>query len=1064
MSPPSPRAAEARTAFASHANGVLDTTPDERFDRIARLAADLLDTPVALVSLVDGDRLYLKSTHGLELKEILLKDSFCAHSIDRDDVLVVEDARADARFHDNLYVTGPPHVRFYAAVPLTSPAGRHLGTLSVLAFEPRTLTERHHDHLRTLGAMAVDELELSRQISETDLSRLRTQVVIDAMRSGFFVVDAHWRITHVNGSIERQLGQTRAQIVGRNLWEAFPDLRDTPFEAQYRLAMRERTPVRFESPHVASGRWYEVKADPFEDGLSVHFDDVTERRHHAEEVARLLAREQALTHALREREETFRALAENSPDVIARYDRDLRLRYVNPAIESQTGLARGQLLGKRTTELHEPSIVGQSLEDALRTILSTGRPLNRSFAFQTPQGVRHFEMALVPERNDRDEIVSVLTRASDVTERKRAEEQLRLLESAVAHAQDGVIVTDATLDGDGPRILYVNDAHLRLVGYRREEVVGQTPRLFQGPDTSPDARARIRAALERAEPVEQEILNYTKAGNPYWIEMLIAPVVGPDGQPTHFVSTQRDITERKAAAERFLADMARYRALSRLISAYAFAYRVDGERLVSEWTTETVVDVLGFTNHEVGEAGARSFIHPDDLARWDARNRLLANGQEATDDFRVRRRAGDYRWIRVHTFPEFDAAGRVVRVYGAAQDITDQKESEAELIAARDAAEEAARLKDAFLANMSHEIRTPLTAILGFSELLHEEVGPEAAPIVEYIEGAGRRLMETLTSVLDLSQLRAGVMETHPVPTDVVALARETVEILSRLAERKGLTLSLVDAPAALVLDVDAGALGRVLTNLINNAVKFTDAGSVEVSVAARGGAVRFSVHDTGIGISDTFLPHLFDEFRQESTGLTRRHEGAGLGLAITKALVDLMGGTIAVESAPGAGTTFVVTLPCGADAATGEADETEAPSPTSPEHTSNGRPPRVLVVEDNKPTRDLLERVLGRHFDLVAASNAPHTRAVCAAQPWEFALVLLDINLGEGGSGLDLLREFRSRPDTHATRFVAMTAYALPGDEERMLAAGFDAYVAKPFTRADLYHVIAPALRTKAP
>lgn len=107
-------------------HGSLDPTPDERFDRIARLAADLLDTPVALISLVDGDRLYLKSTHGLDLKEVLLKDSFCVYSIDSDDVLVVEDARADARFRENLYVTGPPHVRFYAAVPLTSPSGRHL--------------------------------------------------------------------------------------------------------------------------------------------------------------------------------------------------------------------------------------------------------------------------------------------------------------------------------------------------------------------------------------------------------------------------------------------------------------------------------------------------------------------------------------------------------------------------------------------------------------------------------------------------------------------------------------------------------------------------------------------------------------------------------------------------------------------------------------------------------------------------------------------------------------------------------------------------------------------------
>jgi len=243
--------------------------------------------------------------------------------------------------------------------------------------------------------------------------------------------------------------------------------------------------------------------------------------------------------------------------------------------------------------------------------------------------------------------------------------------------------------------------------------------------------------------------------------------------------------------------------------------------------------------------------------------------------------------------------------------------------AARERAEDAARLKSAFLANMSHEIRTPLTAIIGFSEVLGEEVPEAQREYVRIIESSARRLYSTLNSVLDLAQLEGRALRLRPEPLDLAAEAAAAAGALLPLAVRKGLrlTLDVPDTPVPAV--VDRGALTRVIDNLVGNAVKFTEHGGVTVAVAAdEDGTAVLRVHDTGIGIEASFIPHLFDEFRQASQGYDRSHEGNGLGLAITKRLVELSGGTVAVESRVGEGTTFIVRLPAPADTATDTAGD----------------------------------------------------------------------------------------------------------------------------------------------
>ncbi len=244
------------------------------------------------------------------------------------------------------------------------------------------------------------------------------------------------------------------------------------------------------------------------------------------------------------------------------------------------------------------------------------------------------------------------------------------------------------------------------------------------------------------------------------------------------------------------------------------------------------------------------------------------------------------------------------------QDITERNRYERELVAARNRAEEMSRLKTAFLANMSHEIRTPLTGIIGFADILAEEQADGPQEMAHLIRRAGERLLLTLNSVLDLAQLESGTLRLTPSAFDLVEETQALLPLFERQARERGLYLRLEHAQPQIPATADQGALSRILTNLISNALKYTEAGGVTVRLEKTRQEVVIEVADTGIGIGAAFLPHLFDAFTQESSGAARLYEGSGLGLKIVKELVDLMHGTVTAASEPGKGSAFTVRLP----------------------------------------------------------------------------------------------------------------------------------------------------------
>lgn len=519
------------------------------------------------------------------------------------------------------------------------------------------------------------------------------------------------------------------------------------------------------------------------------------------------------------------------------------------------------------------------------------------------------------------------------------------------------------------------------------------------------------------------------------------------GDVLYFEGVIEDVTERWHAEQVARRTEERYRALVQQSSDTITILDAHGR---IEYLSPSIVRNLGFDPAETTGKLISDLVHPDDRRRLEVLFQRAARrpGEFGSVDFRCRHADGHFVFVEAVGANMLD--NPMVRgIVLNSRDVTDRKRAEVALVRAKEQAEEVARLKSAFLANMSHEIRTPLTGIIGFAGVLADEVSDEHREFVTLIERSGRRLLQTLNSVLDLARLESNQMDLDLRIVDVAELVEDAVTLLEPLAKDSGNRLIIEASRPGPLCSLDSACLDRILNNLVGNALKFTHDGDVRVRVTASGDAVRIEVRDTGEGIDAAFVPHLFDEFKQESSGLRRQHEGSGLGLTITRRLVELMHGTISVESEKGVGSSFTVSFPLAAPA------QIEADQPVALARLR----PRVLVTDDNASTLALMERMLRDTAD-VDAVLTPEEALELAGDGLEsrYDVVFLDIHLAGSTSGTDVMRRMRDLPGYRDAHIVAFTAFALPGDRERFLNAGFSGYLGKPFTRDQLMAVIQEA------
>jgi len=852
---------------------ILDTPPEEVFDRIARMAASHFGTPIGAVSFVDETRQWLKAVHGLDVREIGREVAFCGHTILSDHPLVIPDTLKDQRFLDNPYVVDVPHLRFYAGAPIVTAEGDRLGTVSAIDQTPHP-DARQEDcqFLADLAAIVVHELEM--RLAASDFK----------------------------GEIERRM------------------------QSEQRLNL-------------------------------------------------------SIAHA---------------PITLATLDRDLRYTWIaNPPAP----LTPEFFIGRRDSDLWRPEIAGPHMIHK-REVMATGRSSRWELSVEIGGKLRHFDVSAEPLR-DNGEVVGVAYSAMEVTDRKQAE--LALARSEARHravvnsAADAIVVVDE----DG-HINHFNPAAERIFGYSAEEAVGQDIGLLM-PEADRDAhRAHFSRYLATGEAhvigIGREVVGRHKDGKVIPLDITVAEWW--DGRKRYFTGMMRDISRRKLAdAALRKAEEERQESLTFLNAMLEgipdpFFYKDrDGRYIVANKGTARVFGIenmVGKTDFDVAPAAVARRFRQADLE-------VMARGEPTILEEEVTDHAGATRWYLTSKIPLRDNSGEVVGVIGLARDITERRVMLDQMREAKEQAETANRAKTSFLAAASHDLRQPVQALLLFNNVLQGRLkGHPAGQIVARMKQSIDALQMLLESLLDISKLDAGVVIAKPETCSLAGICDRLVSEYAIRARRKGLKLHA--AACGYWTITDPALMERVVRNLLENAIRYTESGSILLGCRRRGERVLLQVIDTGIGIPADQVDAVFQEFRQLGNPERDRTKGLGLGLSIVRRLLGLLGHRLTVRSEPGRGTTFSIDLPRLDRPAVVERMIEATDMVPAAEAT-------VMVIDDEAIVRQGLEILLRDWgYGVVAAANAKEALDMVAVQGAPDAIIA-DYRLQGGRTGTEAVQ-----------------------------------------------------------
>ncbi|MBL8218530.1 MAG: PAS domain S-box protein [Bryobacterales bacterium] len=887
--------------------GVLDTEPEDSYDRLTRIAAQLFQTSSAAVCMIDEQRQWFKSCHGLSVSESPRAGSFCSHTILGAEPMVVCDARRDPRFAASPFVTGAPFLRFYAGAPLITPAGHRVGTLCVFDTEPRASAEPTLlRSLTDLAALTVSQLELGLHAQQLQSSRERYLQMFEHNPIPAWISDIRsLDILEVNQAACDHYGYRREQFLTLNLRHLRPP--EDVAELENFLSRCPRGPVR--------GRWRHRRAD----GSIIWVDIAADTIEWPGGAARL-----AIVNDITEKlqtDERYTLLFEQSSDAHLLCGQGLIVDCNTAATSMLRAASKQELIGKPLSAFDDPNPSMTAEQVAPGQNCWRGERRKR----RCDGSIVPVEVTLTPVPWGAGHLTLAVWR--DLTERHERENQLLLLSSVAAESQAAILITDIDL-----RVLYANPAFQRMSGYTFAEIENRrTIEFLHGPDTCQETLGQLREAMEAFEPITLELVHYGKGGRPYWIETHVAPVPGPGGEFAHFAAIQVDITARKQAERELLARQRFIDKIAGTMPSVLYVYDLVQDKPV--YLNSEGSRTLGYPPDAV--PSFIELLHPDDAvvqAERMQRFMTLPDGGHIETEFRLLRADGEWRWMACRdTIFERDDAGRPTSVLGVAQDVTERRLADEELRKAMTAAQAAAIAKSEFLAMMSHEIRTPMNAVIGMTSLLLDTpLNAEQYDYVSTIRSSGDALLAIIDDILDFSKAEAGRIELERLNFDLRACVEEAIDVVAEEARRKdvGIALDLDESLPSCVWG-DPGRLRQVLLNYLSNGLKFTEAGQVTVRVSACSGAtdhsVLFEVADTGIGLSEEEQQRIFTAFTQADSSTTRRYGGTGLGLAICSKLVALMGGKLGVESRPGVGSRFWFSIPLPRGTATGNADPVPA-------------------------------------------------------------------------------------------------------------------------------------------
>jgi len=651
----------------------------------------------------------------------------------------------------------------------------------------------------------------------------------------------------------------------------------------------------------------------------------------------------------------------------------------------------------------------------------------------------------VVSRDDEGKPVRMIGIHSDITKRKWAEEDLNRYKTTLDVINDGVFM----FDPDSLKFFYTNQGVIEEIGYSKAELTNMTP-----VDVKPDYdevkfRKLIQPMLDgKSDSVTFETIHRHKDGHDIPVEISLQYIETRD-EPSRFVAIVRNITERREVESRLRETEEQNRLLLESVGEGIFGLDTNGK---TTFVNPAACIMLGYKTEELIGQDMHSLIHhsyPDGSTYplekcpvYDA----FTNGTVHKIDDEVLWCKNGSSFPVEYTCTPINKGGEHVGVVINFRNIRERIEADRELVSARDEAEQANQAKSEFLSSMSHELRTPMNAILGFAQILEYdgELSEENTDNVQEILKAGHHLLELINEVLDLARIESGRIDLSLEPVEVCPVVHECLNLVGTLIDKRDIHINHSGLEGA-VVRADRTRFKQVLLNLLSNAVKYNrEKGSVKLDMQSVGeDRLRIRVTDTGPGIPAEHLAELFQPFNRLDAE-NSEIEGTGIGLTITRRIVELMGGTVDVESEIGVGSTFWIELPLESQPKSEHGHEWVTIDSETLTQSSDAAEHTVLYIEDNPANLKLVAQLVGRrkHIHLLTAHTPELGIELALSHRPE--LILLDINM-PGMDGYQVLEVFKAEANLKSIPVVAITANAMPRDIERGMAAGFTDYLTKP-------------------